>query len=583
MRKITLLFITLLVGLGSFAQEVIHVAPDYTNGGALNAAILANGPNKTYMLEANGYYTLTSAIEFLRTDPNDFFIIEGAIPGEGEYMPVLQTGLTAENTPFTRMFTIKADVTFKNIFLANQTSTGEIGTRLMSVEDKVNLVVDGCTVDPIGRISFIHGNELTGGSNLYITNNTLLRHGDRYSPNGGHVFWGIYADIMYIENNSIISTDNSIISGSDVTDNIDHLWFNHNTVAYHDVGILPNRTLPETYLTNNLFYDLTTYIQGHGWAAIDPEHGATGTYPSLAMAITIDGESLPSTRTQLWDRNSLYVSQATRDVLLGAAVNDPSGPQYWQFPVLWNEDVPEYFVTNWADKGQAILDNSREANVFFGPNTPNYPNFVEDNTYYDKNPNFVDERIETHSVDVANSALWWYNTNALLNGTNSGDQKSQYWDVDEWAGTSAAFYPAVWPRWDGAYTNAELLTASTGGYPLGDLNAFPDQKALWETKKTEIMEHIKSLNTASLSVEDINILDESFRMYPNPTQNRFRIESKNTLSNVKIYTMLGELVQENKVDGSSANIDIENLSKGIYFVEVNYAKGIKMTSKIIKE
>jgi hypothetical protein len=47
--------------------------------------------------------------------------------------------------------------------------------------------------------------------------------------------------------------------------------------------------------------------------------------------------------------------------------------------------------------------------------------------------------------------------------------------------------------------------------------------------------------------------------------------------------MLGELVQENKVDGSSANIDIENLSKGIYFVEVNYAKGIKITSKIIKE
>ena len=65
MRKITLLFVALLVGLGSFAQEVINVAPDYTNGGALNAAIAANGSNKIYMLEADGYYTLTATIELI--------------------------------------------------------------------------------------------------------------------------------------------------------------------------------------------------------------------------------------------------------------------------------------------------------------------------------------------------------------------------------------------------------------------------------------------------------------------------------------------------------------------------------------
>ena len=62
----------------------------------------------------------------------------------------------------------------------------------------------------------------------------------------------------------------------------------------------------------------------------------------------------------MWDRNSLFVSEAVQDILLGAALNDPEGPQYWQFPVLWNEDVPEYFVTDWADKGQDILDSLKK-------------------------------------------------------------------------------------------------------------------------------------------------------------------------------------------------------------------------------
>ena len=117
MRKITVLFATIFVGLTGFAQEVINVAPDYNNGGALNAAIAANGPNKIYMLEADGYYTLDATIELLETNPGDWFQIEGAIPGDGQYMPVLQTGLNGENAPFEFMFDVRADVSFKNIFI----------------------------------------------------------------------------------------------------------------------------------------------------------------------------------------------------------------------------------------------------------------------------------------------------------------------------------------------------------------------------------------------------------------------------------------------------------------------------------
>lgn len=584
MRKITLLFVALLVGLGSFAQEVINVAPDYTNGGALNAAIAANGSNKIYMLEADGYYTLTATIELIAINPGEGFVIEGAIPGDGEYMPVLQTGLNAENAPFDFMFDVKADISFKNVFIANNTSDGQTGGNVAQLNEKVRIEMDGCVVDPVGTTDMIRGNDFSDLSDVFLTNNKFLRQGNAFSPGGGHMLRDIMADTLYVENNSFISTDHTILMNTVADKTVNFTWFNHNTVIWHDVGLKGDYDSPNEYINNNLFQDLTNYVQLTAWNG-DPD-ASFGAYPTVKLidTATVAGvnESLPSLRKIMWNRNAQYVSDDVKNDMLGHGVNNPDEP-LWVYPIEWNAETPKYFVTDWDtdNRGQNIIDDSRS--TMFG--SDDFPDLVIANTFYDQNPNWVDERVATHSTDVANSALWWFYNLNILTGEPSGEQPSQFWDVDAWAGTTAALYPTVWPRWDGEYTNEVLLTASTGGYPLGDLNAFPEQKAEWEPNKDAIMEHILSMETeqVALSVEEIKALDESFRMYPNPTQNRFRIESKNTLSNVKIYTMLGQLVQEKKLDGSSANIDIENLVEGIYFVEVNYAKGIKITSKIIKE
>jgi hypothetical protein len=252
--------------------------------------------------------------------------------------------------------------------------------------------------------------------------------------------------------------------------------------------------------------------------------------------------------------------------------------------VLWNDDVPEYFVTDWADKGQAILDNSREAKMF-GSN--DYPNLVENNTWYDKNPNFVDTRIDEFSVDVANSALFWYNLNNLMNGTNPAVQESQFWDVDEWAGTSAAMYPTVWPRWDGSYTNEALLDASTGGYPLGDLNAFPGEKAKWEAEKSAIMETILSLETEDHILTALNEtkigVDESFSMYPNPVSDMVTFESKRMLNSVNIYSITGQLIKTKEINGKKVSMNLSGMAKGVYVIKAEYSDGGSLSRKLIKE
>lgn len=590
MRKILLTFALLAIWGMTNAQDTIRVAPDYTNGGAINKAIEQYGPNKVYLLEVNGFYDLNKTIEFLRPvdKPNAWYEIVGEKPKKtGDFMPIIQTGLTATNAPFDQMFTVKADVTIKNVFIANQAVNGQLGKFTCILRDKVRIKFDGCVVDPVGVTDFINGGDYCKGSEVYLTNNLILRQGDKYSPNGGHTLRDVYADTLYIENNTFISTDNALMSAGGVEESkkVNFVWFNHNTVVFHDVSLLNSYYLPKTYVTNNLFYDLCTFVQQHGWAALDPDNGKTGTYFSQIKADTayVNGqlETLPSNRINFWNRNLYFVSKAVQDTLLNAAVSNPSGNQYWQIPVIWNANVPHYFVTNWAAKGQTILNASREAKMF---NSPNFPYFKEANTIYDVNPNFVDIRIEAFSKEVASSAMYWYRTNKLLAGTNPAIQKSQFWDVDGWAGTSAAMYPTVWPRWNGKYTNPQLLTASNAGLPLGDLNAFPEQKALWEKNKDRIADHIKSMSTEKMSLTGLksNKIVSSVRIFPNPMTNYVRIETGSPINNIKIYNANGTVVKEVKATESKVDVNVSDLSRGAYLVEVMFVSGDKFATSVLK-
>jgi hypothetical protein len=590
MKKLSLLYSLLLVWGIANAQDTIRVAPDYTNGGALNKAIELNGPNKVYLLEVNGFYDLNKSIEFLRPvdKPNAWYHIVGEKPkNPGDFMPIIQTGLTATNVPFEQMFSIKADVSFKNIFIANQAVNGQLGKFTFIIREKVRFGLDGCVVDPVGVTDLVNGGEFSRGSEVYLTNNLVLRQGDKYSPNGGHTLRDVYADTLYIENNTFVSTDNGLVAGGGIEESkkVNFLWFNHNTVVFHDVSLIANAYLPKTYVTNNLFYDMCTFVQQHSWASIDTDFGKSGTYFSQIKTDTayVNGqlEPLPSNRTHFWNRNLYFVSKAVQDTLLNAAVNNPTGNQFWQIPIIWNADVPHYFVTDWAAKGQAILAASREAKMF---NSSDFPNFREANTLYDVNPNFVDTRIAEFSKEVASSALYWYRTNKLLPGTNPANQKSQFWDVDAWAGTSAAMYPAVWPRWNGKYTNPLLLTASNAGLPLGDLNAFPEAKALWEKNKDRIADHIKSLSTEKMNLTGLksNKMENSIQIFPNPMKDYVKIEAVNPISSVKIYNVAGKLVKEVNVLNTKLVINVSDLNKGTYLVEAILVSGGKFSKNLVK-
>jgi len=157
------------------------------------------------------------------------------------------------------------------------------------------------------------------------------------------------------------------------------------------------------------------------------------------------------------------------------------------------------------------------------------------------------------------------------------------------------------PTWDLSYTNDTLLTAGTDGLPLGDLNWFPDKKAMYEANRAQYITALQDSMTNATYVytpgdstsafitsadittgveSDNSTIPNSYFLgnnYPNPfnptTNIRFGlpVQSKVTLS---VYNILGQKVFEttdlNLSSGEHTfNFDASKLSSGVYVYRIH--------------
>jgi len=73
----------------------------------------------------------------------------------------------------------------------------------------------------------------------------------------------------------------------------------------------------------------------------------------------------------------------------------------------------------------------------------------------------------------------------------------------------------------------------------------------------------------------------SFSVYPNPVKNILNIQTRDVVSSISIYNVLGKLVHQSSPKSISPSVDMANLKSGIYFVEVTIGNASK-TVKVIK-
>ena len=83
-------------------------------------------------------------------------------------------------------------------------------------------------------------------------------------------------------------------------------------------------------------------------------------------------------------------------------------------------------------------------------------------------------------------------------------------------------------------------------------------------------------SNAILGLEAVNKVEYS--VYPNPTSNFLNIETMDSVKNINLLNTLGQNVYE----GNSKQINISNLSKGMYLLKIEFENNIIVTDKIIK-
>ena len=151
-----------------------------------------------------------------------------------------------------------------------------------------------------------------------------------------------------------------------------------------------------------------------------------------------------------------------------------------------------------------------------------------------------------------------------------------------------------WPLTeDLSYSNEAYKTAAMGGFPLGDLNWFPDQKAAWQAQRSEEWQTInKWLDEGATAIEEISGVTPSKyalrQNYPNPFNPSTIIEYSVPLSGhvtLKVFNTIGQqvvtLFDGNQNAGSyKVTFDGTGLASGLYIYQLQ-SENITLTKKFV--
>ena len=128
---------------------------------------------------------------------------------------------------------------------------------------------------------------------------------------------------------------------------------------------------------------------------------------------------------------------------------------------------------------------------------------------------------------------------------------------------------------DGSLMTASIVKTPAFGLidlrPDGSFVYSPDEGRTGEdnfTYRVRAGAHQSEPVTVVLDISGTPTGSGFVRLYPNPTQGRFTINSTATIDRVEIYSILGQLLRHTEVNNRSAEISLGGYPAGVYFARV---------------
>ena len=524
--------------VSSFAQAPdTVVVPQFIDGnpvGAMNTFIESdttvtgerNNPNRVYLLERGKTYLYDR--DFQLYFP--LTLIGAPDPGDGSRPAVIQPAIRPDGSIVGQLFHAFDDITLKD-FISFGTSDGEQVLKVLCFlkADSIKATLKGLHVEGINWLSHSLGVDCSWHyEDIYMRRST---RGGVFAG-GMHVHGQVHMDTLIYRNNTMVNCGAYFIVERFPSNYVE---IDHNTIV--NTAADPLWT-PQPYnwkLTNNLFVNVHAYGQNK-WENDNMwfEWG-DGNAKSLISADTISADweaegYLNADRKMLVDGNAYYWDQKVKD--------------FWNSNDIfvtkdgWNK-LDTIIAVEWMDpRTQAFFDDDE-----------GYPGMIE-GTNYNVDPQFTDLK-----ANYLDTLLTWARKWRELRGNHSG----HLWTYDEDGDNTILTWP--FPE-DLTYSNTTLLTGGTDGFPVGDLNWYPDKKAEWLITDVETRNPIQT--------------PKDFRLeqnYPNPfnpsTSISFSIPEKGIVS-LKVYNIVGEevgvLINKNMEAGThKVKFNASNLSSGVYF------------------
>ena len=532
-------FLLLLPVNNVFAQaEEIVIEPGFgTINDAIQGDTLADGsrrnPEAVYVLQRNGRYLTNGRLR--QTD--DYKLILKAAEGEGA-PPIVQPGVRDDGTADNPLMALDGDFELHGLWLLNQSDGGAENSNgiALGTEGATGLINE-CIFE-VARWLGVRVN--TAGVTLRVTN-SVIRNLIRIDDPGNGKFLdprGTNPELFYLENNTFYNMTSEIVRESGAL--INNFFFNHNTVynvgalSRNDARVNESRIVNGT-VTNNLFInlaplgDVTTNWDYFG-GIVDGREDVGALFPLDSLLA-----------------DDLGVAETDRDIRI-----DNNN-------IYWAPELLDYFTGLDTVQVYSTLSPLGQQQVTEG--LVSYDNNIEED------PGFTNAPDVQGAIDYS---IAWYTTNCGTDPPDDGcDFRTGAAEWDPLVSVPASPWPL--PE-DFTYpTTAASYTAGTGGYPLGDLNWFPDQKTAWEAEGGG--------SGMVVSTEDAADLPKDFVLhgnFPNPfnptTTLLFDLNAPAEVS-VKVYDILGRNVLTIPARAMQAGaqqsfqLDASELASGIYMYQ----------------
>ena len=546
LTQILCILFAITIQINVYGQADTVNVPSVYNGetlGAINNFILGdttatgerNNPERFYKLERNKIYFLNGEFHA------NFFLRLIADEADADNKPPIVASTTgADGKPQLIQFKVLDDAYIKNIMfqMTPPGGNGESNASFFLAKEGGNYYFDNVqwewglwmqvvTVKPVNKI---------------VVRNCYFRNPQHKTNiyNGRGVGFNLEnpSDTVIMVNNTFFNMNSFAFVADQGSIPPKYFLFDHNTIVNEMKWPIHSYWLTNAHVTNNLFYNCHSFGED--------SDDKVGQDPDKLIYGIINISSIPS---DILASHKLKEEERAYELKNNA--------------YFYSQEIFDYW-DSYKEKGvkPEIWMNTRTKAMF--ANDTDYPTLVEDKTYY------MDPHFKEAGTGTVEMVKWMKRKRDWKN--------NKYWGWDPDGDKFAVQWP--FPE-DLTYTNDTLLTGAKGGFPVGDLNWYPNEKALWKTWDPTSIDEAPFYTVKDIKIENI---------YPNPFYKKVGITFKlrtNSKVEIDIFNINGNRVSElfaGKLNAGKQTITWKvdtDIPKGMYIYRIK-ANNTIITGKLHK-